>query len=74
VYYAFREYELTEKQMARIVEKLAAKDAAANKSGKRKNWKTAMGKPEVLNGNWLTCAHRKRASSHIRPNLIAAAL
>ena len=37
--YAFQEYGLTEKQMAQIAEKLAAKDAAALKSGKLKPWK-----------------------------------
>ena len=37
--YAFQEYGLTEKQMARIAENLAGKDVAALKSGKFKTRK-----------------------------------
>ncbi len=36
--YAFREYGITQKQIARIARKLQAKDAAALKSGKLKLW------------------------------------
>jgi antitoxin (DNA-binding transcriptional repressor) of toxin-antitoxin stability system len=37
--YALQEYGLAESEAARIAEKLAAKDAAALKSGKLKPWK-----------------------------------
>jgi len=37
--YAFQEYGLSETQLARMADKLGAKDAAALKSGKLKPWK-----------------------------------
>jgi hypothetical protein len=37
--YAFQEYEFSGKHLAHLARKLAAKDAAAIKSGKLKPWK-----------------------------------